>query len=87
MSCGNPHQTPCSEVLERLYEYLDGELEAHDVGKIKQHLRECSPCLTEHEVDRMLKALVRRSCGGDCAPDDLRARIMLQIAEVHIKLG
>jgi mycothiol system anti-sigma-R factor len=87
MSCGNPHETDCSEVLERLYEYLDGELDAHYLGKIEQHLHECGPCLTEHDVDLMLKALVRRSCGGDCAPDDLRARIMLQITQVRLQLG
>ena len=26
MSCGNPHETDCSEVLGHLYEYLDREL-------------------------------------------------------------
>ena len=26
MSCGNPHETPCTEVLDRVYRYLDGEL-------------------------------------------------------------
>ena len=26
MSCGNPHETDCSEVLDQMYEYLDGEL-------------------------------------------------------------
>lgn len=87
MSCGNPHETDCGEVLERLYEYLDGELDSGSLGKIKQHLHECGPCLTEHEVEQMLKALVRRSCGGDCAPEELRSRIMLQITEVRVQLG
>jgi mycothiol system anti-sigma-R factor len=74
-------------VLDRLYEYLDGELEGDYLGKIKQHLHECGPCLTEHEVDQMLKALVRRSCGSDYAPEDLRARIILQITEVRVQFG
>ena len=26
VSCGNPHETPCAEVLDRVYEYLDGEM-------------------------------------------------------------
>ncbi|HZX38185.1 MAG TPA: mycothiol system anti-sigma-R factor, partial [Streptomyces sp.] len=26
MSCGDPHETDCSEVLNHLYEYLDREL-------------------------------------------------------------
>jgi hypothetical protein len=24
MSCGNPHETDCREVLDQVYEYLDG---------------------------------------------------------------
>ena len=27
MSCGKPHETPCSEVLARVASYIDGELE------------------------------------------------------------
>ena len=87
MSCGNPHETDCGEVLDRLYEYLDGELDAHGVSRIKQHLHECGPCLSEYDLDAVLKALVRRSCGGECAPADLRDRIMLQITEARFQLG
>lgn len=86
MSCGNPHETDCSEVLERVYEYLDGELDTHAFGKIQQHLDECGPCLSEYDLDVVLKKLVRRSCGGDCAPEELRTRIMLKIREVRVTL-
>ena len=27
MSCGNPHAVPCADVLDRVYEYLDGEID------------------------------------------------------------
>jgi mycothiol system anti-sigma-R factor len=87
MSCGDPHETDCSEVLDRVYEYLDGELDAHVVGKISQHLDECGPCLSEYDLDVVLKALVRRTCGGDCAPEDLRQRIMVKIREVRVQLS
>jgi hypothetical protein len=33
MSCGSHHDTPCSEVLARVYSYLDGELDKKLVGK------------------------------------------------------
>ena len=59
MSCGNPHETDCREVLDRVYEYLDGEMTEHDIAKVKQHLEECSPCLSEYDLDVVLKALVR----------------------------
>jgi len=87
MSCGDPHETDCSEVLDRVYEYLDGELDALAGGKISQHLDECGPCLSEYDLDVVLKALVRRSCGGDCAPEQLRAKIMLRIREVRVQLS
>jgi len=87
VSCGNPHETDCREVLNRVFEFLDGEMTSHDVDRIRQHLDECSPCLKEYDLDEALKALVRRSCGCESAPQTLRARILVQISEVRIQLG
>ena len=54
----------CSEVLHRIYEYLDGEMSADDVRRVAAHLNECQPCLAEHDLDVALKQVVRRSCCG-----------------------
>jgi mycothiol system anti-sigma-R factor len=86
MSCGNPHETDCRDVLDRVYEYLDGELTPHDVAKIRQHLDECGPCLSQYDLDEVLKALIRRSCACETAPDTLRQRIMVRITEVRLQL-
>jgi mycothiol system anti-sigma-R factor len=58
MSCGKPHETPCTEVLDRVYAYLDGELDAPDIAKIRQHLDECGPCLAEYGLDELVKQFV-----------------------------
>lgn len=87
MSCGNPHETDCREVLDRVFEYLDGEMTHTDVERIRQHLEECSPCLSEYDLDEMLKTLVRRACGCEAAPQTLRSRILVKITEVRIQLG
>ena len=63
MSCGDPHETPCEEVLEKVYLYLDGEAESHDHEHIRIHLDECSPCLRKYGLEQAVKALVARSCG------------------------
>ncbi|MEM9069293.1 MAG: zf-HC2 domain-containing protein [Myxococcota bacterium] len=34
----------CSEVLERLSDYVDGDLDAATVAKIEVHLRACDNC-------------------------------------------
>ena len=47
MSCGKPHEVPCSEVLARVYSYLDGEIGVAGCAEIRVHLDECGPCLRE----------------------------------------
>ena len=86
MSCGNPHETDCSEVLDRVYEYLDNELEELDCAKIRQHLDECGPCLKQYDLDLALKALIRRSCACEPAPEELRTKILTRITTVRIEL-
>ena len=52
-----------------------------------QHLDECGPCLSQYDLDLVLKALVRRSCACECAPEELRTRIMVRITEVRTQYG
>ncbi len=70
----------CSEALLRVYEFLDGELGPDDVAKIQAHLDECGPCLKEYDLDTTLKALIKRSCRSESAPDTLRMTIMSRIS-------
>lgn len=86
MSCGKPHETPCSEVLARVYDYLDGELDRSGVAQIKQHLDECGPCLREYGLEEVVKKLVHKHCGHELVPSDLRARVLTRIQEVRLEL-
>lgn len=83
MSCGNHHDMKCRDVLDRVYEYLDGELDAPEYAKIQQHLIECGPCLRQFDLADALKTLVRRSC-CEAAPDELRLKILARITEVRV---
>ncbi|GAA4535131.1 MULTISPECIES: mycothiol system anti-sigma-R factor [Nonomuraea] len=87
MSCGKPHETDCREVLDRVYEYLDGELTAGDVADIRVHLDECGPCLEEYDLDKAIKQLVAKKCGCDPVPDDLRDKVLARIARVRAELS
>ena len=86
MSCGKPHETPCSEVLDSVYWYLDGEVSADDYAHIRQHLVECGPCLTEYDLYESLKRLVARKCGGDPTPIDLRSKVLVRIRQVQAEI-
>jgi len=85
VSCGNHHDTPCSEVLDKVYEYIDGELDSARVHDIKHHLDECGPCLAEFGLEEQVKAIVKRSC-ADPAPAELRAKVLRHIAAARAEL-
>ncbi len=85
MSCGDPHETPCAEVLDRLYEFIDGEVSGEARHQIKHHLDECSPCLKEFGLEEQVKAIVKRSC-SDPAPAELRIKVLARIAEARAGL-
>jgi mycothiol system anti-sigma-R factor len=86
VSCGNPHEVPCSEVLDRIYEFIDGEIDDREKRHvIKEHLDECAPCLQEFGLEEQVKAIVKRSC-SDPAPADLRAKVLRHIAAARDEL-
>ena len=73
----------CSEVIHQMLVFIDNELDQASCGDIEQHLEECGPCLREYNLERTVKALVARSC-KEAAPEELRAKVMMRIREVHI---
>jgi mycothiol system anti-sigma-R factor len=75
-----PH---CRDILDRVYEYLDGEMLETDQEKVRQHLDDCDPCLSQFELNTALKALLRRSCVCEPAPQELRARILVRITQIR----
>ena len=86
MSCGNHHDTPCRDVLDAAFFYLDDELNDGSLRKaIAIHLEECGPCLKELSILRRLKELVFRSC-SESAPDTLRNAIRGQITQLRLTM-
>lgn len=86
MSCGNPHEVPCSEVLALVYSYLDGEMEDIGYGQIHEHLDECGPCLREYGLEEAVKRLVHKCCGHEAVPGELRAKVLTRIAAVRAEI-
>lgn len=83
MSCGEPHETDCAEVLDHLYEYLDREMPEGDCEKFKEHFDECNPCFEKYGIEREVKKLVKRCCGHDDVPSDLREKVMGRIEVIR----
>jgi len=86
MSCGNPHETPCSEVLDKIYWYLDQEASDEDCDHIRQHLDECGPCLREYGLEEAVKRLVATHCGCEPEPTDLHSKVLVRIKQVQAEI-
>jgi mycothiol system anti-sigma-R factor len=85
MSCGDPHDVDCVEVIEQVYLYLDGEIDDPHRSGGGGHPHDCGPCLRQYGIEQEVKALVARSCGGDSAPEALKDRLRAKLAEVRIE--
>ncbi len=86
MSCGNAHTVNCEEILQRVYVFIDNELADADCRQIQAHLDECAPCLHLVDLERLVKAMVARSC-SERAPVGLRQRVMYQIRQVQVDIS
>lgn len=64
--------------LQRIYEYLDGELPASDLEAVKAHLESCPECASQHDLECVIRSVVKRSC-GEHAPSTLRDRILARL--------
>jgi mycothiol system anti-sigma-R factor len=82
-----PTNDECTHTLNRVYEFLDHELDDASGDEIRAHLAACEPCLEQFDVEQAVKSLVSRCCGGDVAPDHLRAKVMMQITVARQQLG
>jgi mycothiol system anti-sigma-R factor len=76
----------CTDALNRVYLYLDGEIDGTTVAAAKEHLEACAPCLREYGLEEEVKRLVRRACGCEDVPTGLRERVMLRIREVTVTI-
>ncbi|MGV8967339.1 MAG: mycothiol system anti-sigma-R factor [Cellulomonas sp.] len=75
----------CREALERLSEFLDSELAESDGDRIREHLADCEPCLSEYDLEDHIKKLVRRSC-SESAPAELHVRIRSRLTVLRGEL-
>ena len=87
MSCGNHHETDCSEVLAEVWMFLDHECNEDRRAKLAQHLEECGPCLERYGLDEHLKSLLATKCGGEHAPDGLKDRLRATIRKTVLEAG
>ena len=80
------HDCGCDEAVAELWAYLDSELHADEAARVRAHLQQCGGCLEEHDVELVVKKLVRRCYSQDeAAPDELRAKIRARLVTLQVR--
>ena len=68
----------CEEALERLYEFLDGELTPDNAAEVRHHVEVCEACYPEVKFTTEFRdALHRASLGQPVCPESLRKKVRL----------
>jgi mycothiol system anti-sigma-R factor len=72
----------CSESIQRIYHYLDGELTDEFRLEIRRHLDHCPPCLGAFDFEAELRVVIADRC-KDRVPESLRIRIHAALIEAE----
>ena len=51
VDANDPTNAECQHVLDRVYEFLDNEVDTATGDEIRAHLTECEPCLDRFDVE------------------------------------
>jgi len=79
---GTREMISCQDALRFLYEFLDGELEGASSAQVRAHFDVCQRCYPHLQLEASFRAALQRACGGPCAPEELKTRLLAALAEV-----
>jgi mycothiol system anti-sigma-R factor len=69
----------CDECRERLYPYLDRELDPREFEEVRVHLEECGGCDRAYVVETVFVDRIRGSATAAVAPPGVRERLIIRL--------
>ena len=66
----------CRECLERLYPFLDRELNEEEQAEVRHHLDRCRPCRGRFRFEGNMLQLVGQVARATNCPEETRRRIL-----------
>jgi len=69
-----PDPKECRAVMERLWAFLDGELELEDAEQVRKHLSMCKRCYPRYDFQRAYFRMMEK-LAAEPAPAPVRRRV------------
>lgn len=83
-----PGGIPCEVAMERLAEWLDGEVEDAEFGaQVGAHLETCARCYPHLVFERSFREALNRAAEGERTPEDVRVRILAALESEGLRRG
>lgn len=79
--------TQCEETMQRLWEFLDGELEPVSEKALQHHLEACARCYPHYDFQRAYFKIMHQIRDRDPLPRELRIRLFQQILAEDATIG
>jgi mycothiol system anti-sigma-R factor len=78
--CTSCRPISCLEALERVHEYLDGELDEAPAADVAHHFNVCQKCFPHLRLEERFRETLRKSGVKDQCPEHLRLQVMELLA-------
>lgn len=78
-----PEMIDCRQAVDRVYEYLDGELDPDWTEKVRRHIEMCKRCYPYFNFERIFLDHIRARGLREERSDGLERRILAILREVE----
>jgi anti-sigma factor (TIGR02949 family) len=75
-----PPTYDCRETFRRIDDYVDRELTAEDLARVREHLEQCAICAREFAFEDFVLRKTREKLARVDVPRDLKARVLSALA-------
>ena len=71
----------CEQVLQMVWQFLDGEIDEAQYAEIEVHVAACAECGPRYEFQRRLMTLVQQKCREGPVPLELKRKLFRLMEE------
>ncbi len=75
-AAGSPPMIECHEALEKLFEFLDRELEPGEHEQVAKHFEVCARCYPHLVFEQSFRDALNRAREGEATPPEARGKVM-----------
>lgn len=77
---GEDDGTGCREALEKVYEFMDGELDPTRAAQVEEHFKVCARCYPHLKLEECFRRRMCEAVSRPEVPEGLRNRVMEVLA-------